>query len=326
MACDLETTQAAACASGIGKLDNPIVLMRAWAQTLADALGADDTLAEIQARACESGIGKLDNQIALLQVIAQSLCSSLDETEIVAGIIESFEGRSGITDLTQIAALTALVTSARANGWWDLSDVIYPFVGGTATAHSQNLKSSNHTITWNGTVTHNANGITGNAVDGYGDMGYDPSVDGVQYQLNSAHITLYRRTFGTDFRWYVGTAGGPDHAAMRHFNAGSIVANLNGGAFSHITASLGLMAGSRTGVSTDIAYAPDGSTAFANPSGSIPSLNMDVLAITGSDGVAGNFSDVNLAGLTVGGGLTAAMYALMQTDWQTFNTALGRQV
>lgn len=326
MPCDLLETQLSACESGIGKLDNQIALMQAIAQSMATTVGGEATLEAIQQRACESGIGKLDNQIALLQVIAQSLCSSLDESEIVAGIIESFEERSGITDPTQIAALTALVTSARANGWWDLSDVIYPFIGGTATAHAQNLKSSNHTITWNGTVTHDANGITGNAVDGYGDMAYDPSVNGVQYQLNSAHTSVYRRTFGTDFMWYVGTAGGGVHASMRHFNVGIFIAGLNGAGFSRTTTSLGLIAGSRTGVSTEVAYSPDGSTPSTNVSDAVSSLNMSVLAITGADTVVGNFSNVNLAFLTVGGGISAAMYASMEADIQTFQTANGRAV
>lgn len=329
MPCNLLETQEAACESGIGKLDNQIALLQVIAQSMAATAddGSDEsfTYAAIHERACASGIAKLDNPIALLQVIAQNLCSSLDESEIVAEIVESFEERSGITDQTQIAALTALVTSARANGWWELSDVIYPFVGGTAAAHAQNLKSSDHTITWHGTVVHDANGITGNAVDGYGDMGYAPSTDGVQYQLDSGHVTLYRRTFGTDFMWYFGGAGA-GFLSMRHTGAGQFQAAVNGGGFDRITASLGLMAATRTGVNAEAAYSPDGSTASVGASTAVPLVNMAVLAITGSDTVVGNFSDVNLAGLTVGGGITAAMYAIMQTDWQTFNTALSRNV
>lgn len=315
-----EETKCYLCTGGISQAEALILaLYRRW--LLVENPDADTSLNGLldyaKCYACQG--------LSLYQTL---MIAMLDQIygETVEAIVDSFVERSGITDLTQIAALTTLVTSARANGWWELSDVIYPFVGGTAVAHAVNLKSQDYTITWAGTVTHNANGITGNAVDGYGNMNYDPSVDGVQYQLNSAHITLYRRTNGADFMWYVGTAGGPDHSAMRHFNAGSIVANLNGGAFSHVGGSLGLVAGSRTGVSTDIAYAPNGSTAFANPSGSIPSLNMSILAITGVDGIPGNFSNVNLAFLTVGGGISAAEYATMEADIQDFQTSLGRQV
>lgn len=83
MACDLNTTQLAACVSGIGKLDSQIRLLQVIAQSTADTLEAispetDVTLDAIQLRACESGIGKMDNPIALLQVIAQNLCSQIE--------------------------------------------------------------------------------------------------------------------------------------------------------------------------------------------------------------------------------------------------------
>jgi len=122
----------------------------------------------------------------------QRLASLADVDEIV----DSFVSRSGISDATQIAAVTALVTSARVHGWWDLCDIIYPFVGGTAGTHAQNLKSSSFTITWNGTVTHNANGITGDGATGFGDTTYIPSSSG-QMILDSTHASFYRRTTGT---------------------------------------------------------------------------------------------------------------------------------
>lgn len=56
--------------------------------------------------------------------------------------------------------------------------VFYPFVGGSASAHSFNLANSLYTITWGGTVTHNANGITGDGATGYGDTGLAQSVIG----------------------------------------------------------------------------------------------------------------------------------------------------
>jgi hypothetical protein len=52
---------------------------------------------------------------------------------------------------------------------------LYPFVGGNAIAHSFNLADpATARITWGGTVTHNANGITGNGSTGYGDTGVAP--------------------------------------------------------------------------------------------------------------------------------------------------------
>jgi hypothetical protein len=47
---------------------------------------------------------------------------------------------------------------------------LYPFVGGSAVTNSFNLADpSVGRITWSGTVTHNANGITGDGTSGHGD-------------------------------------------------------------------------------------------------------------------------------------------------------------
>lgn len=49
---------------------------------------------------------------------------------------------------------------------------VYPFVGGTAVAHSFNLADpTTGRINWVGTVTHNVNGITGDGVTGRGETG-----------------------------------------------------------------------------------------------------------------------------------------------------------
>src|SRR6185295_17394845 len=119
--------------------------------------------------------------------------------------VASFIDRAGITSAAQIAALNTLVLAAKTNGWWDKCDLIYPFVGGTAQAHAQNLKSESFTITWNGAVTHDANGITGDGATGYGDTGYVPSSSG-QVTLNSAHLGIYRRNAGTNNRVYAGAS------------------------------------------------------------------------------------------------------------------------
>ena len=50
-----------------------------------------------------------------------------------------------------------------------------------------------------------------------------------------------------------------------------------------------------------------------------------VLAINTAD-TPGNFCDANLSGITVGSYIPFDLYTLMYSDWQTFQTALGRQV
>src|SRR5205085_1059836 len=67
-----------------------------------------------------------------------------------------------------------LVVSLKGAGLWTKLKAIYPYVGGSATAHKWNLKDPRvldaaYRITWSGGVTHNANGVTFDGSTGYGD-------------------------------------------------------------------------------------------------------------------------------------------------------------
>lgn len=80
MSCNLATTQAAACVSGIGKLTDPLSLLRVIAENFAESSFAGNSantnsVDDIMARACASGIGKLTDELALWRIIAQNLCA-----------------------------------------------------------------------------------------------------------------------------------------------------------------------------------------------------------------------------------------------------------
>lgn len=108
----------------------------------------------------------------------------------------AFITAAGLIDAAQISAINTLVADLKAAGLWDKMKAIYPFIGGTAESHKWNLKDPRDLdvafrIVWNGTVTHNSNGITGNGTDGYGDTKCSQSVN---VSLNSEHISCYIRT------------------------------------------------------------------------------------------------------------------------------------
>lgn len=285
-------------------------------------------LLETQEAACISGIGKISNPIELLQVIAQLSCERADATETEA-IVESFVERSGISDQSQIDAITGLVQAARDNGWWEKCDLVYPFVGETAGAHAHNLKSASFTITWNGTVTHDADGITGNGTDGYGDTGYIPSTSGTWQQRN-CHCYLYRRSYGSAVpRTYAGVLQGANLFSVRQafsvdrFSlAMNDIANANMGI---LPSSLGSCMGAKLDAALRRAYFGGVEYTAVASETSVPSFSVYVLALN-QQGASASFVDSNLAGLTIGSGITFAEYQLMASDWQTFQTALGRQV
>lgn len=80
MACDLETIQAAACESGIGRVTDPLTLLQITAQSALDWAkannpGDDYSLVAVQDRACVSGIGWVQDESVLLRLIGQNLCN-----------------------------------------------------------------------------------------------------------------------------------------------------------------------------------------------------------------------------------------------------------
>jgi len=88
---------------------------------------------------------------------------------------QAFLTAAGITDPTQITAVNNLTLGLKANSLWTKMVAVYPFVGGTATSHKWNLVDPRdldaaYRITWNGGITHNASGVKGNGVDGFGGL------------------------------------------------------------------------------------------------------------------------------------------------------------
>jgi hypothetical protein len=74
---------------------------------------------------------------------------------------QAFFVASGITDFTQQTAINYLVDNLKNEGLWTKMKVIYPLVGGNATAHALNLKNiSQFPLTFSG-ITHSSAGISG---------------------------------------------------------------------------------------------------------------------------------------------------------------------
>lgn len=83
----------------------------------------------------------------------------------------SFVARCGGLTAVQIAAVNRFVLMLKELGLWQKLVACYPFVGGTAAAHAQNLMSASYVISWFGGLTHSDLGVKGNGSTGYGDTG-----------------------------------------------------------------------------------------------------------------------------------------------------------
>lgn len=81
-----------------------------------------------------------------------------------ADAVQAFIGLAGITDITQILALNTLYNELFNANLWSKIQVLYPFIGGNATAHSLNFKdATQYPITFTGSIVHSANGVSGTA-------------------------------------------------------------------------------------------------------------------------------------------------------------------
>jgi hypothetical protein len=155
---------------------------------------------------------------------------------------QAFLTATGITDQTIIDALNAMDTSLISAGLLPsgtgagIITVLYPFVGGTASLHKWNFVNPQYSdaakrIVWFGGMTHNSNGITGNASNAYGNMFINPSTDfaiddiGFSYLCSDTgidgNVIWGIQTGGTDTRLFHFPAFNGANATQTHFNCAS---------------------------------------------------------------------------------------------------------
>ena len=119
-----------------------------------------------------------EEEISYLYNYGQGNKFSLVEnfTEDAQNVIAAIESTGTILNSTQKTAITNRIMNAKLDGVWSKWVAYYGFVGGTAASHAINWKNpSLYQITWNGTITHDSNGVKGNGSTGYGDTGINAS-------------------------------------------------------------------------------------------------------------------------------------------------------
>jgi hypothetical protein len=346
-----DTLPAVECVAGKppwSRLDDIYCAARAWS--------GDDSLSSC---VCVAGLTVSDRLTAIYEalfIVADNL--NLLSVECVDGLTLSekftaiyeavydvagfdpaaldFFDRAGITNVMQKDAINALVLGLRAEGIWDKFFALYPFVGGNAAAHSENLISSSFPITWNGTVTHNSNGITGNGTNGYGNcIGLDGSIIPALCGFTVYNRTTNAQSSGVTMRFCgIQNAAATglwclDYTDIGGFesNRGCIGAVASFVGDSSLVEKIGTISASRISA-TDFKSYNNGVqylTSAVNSVTVVPVLNMFILA-TNNNGSVENFSSDNLALASVHEGFTTAESVSLNTLVQAYETALGRNV
>jgi hypothetical protein len=264
------------------------------------------------------------------------LPAKTNERRTVSGSIDTdaqaFLTAAAISDSTIISAVDTLVKAYKSASIWNKMHALYPFVGGSATAHSFNLRNpAQFQMVWEGTVTHNSLGITGDGLTGSGLTNYNPSVSGV---LNDNHISIYNRTNTPSDSVDIGCeTTGSEWVIVARGGDGKTYTALLGGNASYPAVTLPTQTGSfivtkPTPSTTALWYNGveqlAGAAALQN---SLINNSLRVLATTNTNVLtAKRWASANLAMVSIGLQLTPTDVAAKVAADQAFQTTLGRQV
>jgi hypothetical protein len=242
---------------------------------------------------------------------------------------QAFITAAAITNPTQQAAINTLVVDLKGYSIWTKIKALYPFVGGTSTSNSYNLKNtSQYQITWSGGVTHSSNGVTFNGTNGYGNTGLNQLSVLTQ---NSQHISFYSRTntdgnFGEIGVRSVATAYTMLQVKYSNtfvvpinefYNFADNSANANG---------QGFYVGNRTGATLRNNW-KNGSKVHTSSSASQTQANFNFfVGALNNAGSAAAYTNKQCAFASIGDGLTDTEASNFYTAVQAFQTTLGRQV
>lgn len=254
-------------------------------------------------------------------------------TTIYDADAQAFITAAGITDLNQQTAIINLVLGLKTDFLWNKMQAMYPFVGGTATAHKYNLKNPLDTnaafrLNFSGGWIHSNNGALPNGTNAYADTFLVPSV--VQ-SLNNNGLGAYMK---------LNTGGGTDPVVMGTFNlvtqattlvmsAATVNSRLNANTWgSPIAGASGSYDAHKTGAANTVIYKNGTSlSGVYNSGGTLPTLNIYIgtLNFQGTPYSTGwTANEFRLAYISEG--LNATEVANLRIRSQDFQTALGRQI
>lgn len=236
---------------------------------------------------------------------------------------QAFITAVGITDATIIDAINTFVTEAKAQGIWNDLDKIYPFVGGTSTAHRYNLKNALADGTFFGGVTHNSNGVTFNGTTGYFDTGWATTSG----NLYNRHFSQYVVTQNSNTAW-AGSYDGTNLFGLRTDQARILdFVGLNSlYAVSPVYLTRASIMCANIDSSTVGKVYSNGVLAFTN-TGAInatPTTNTVYVGALNFNGTASFFHDSNVRFVTTGNKLDASKQAILNSLARYFNAILGR--
>jgi hypothetical protein len=256
---------------------------------------------------------------------------------------KAFITAAGITDGTQISAIYSLAFGLQQDGLWGKMKAIYPFVGGTASAHKFNLKDPRDLdaafrLLFVGGWTHSSTGALPNGTSGYANTYLQPDN---QSLYSNVALSYYSRTnTATSDRTEIGSYGNAANLfkayaisisraslSMSWFHDGNNALDRASGSNSIST---GFYVATRIST-TDNRIFKNASQLGINNTTALHSLltnNAPIyIAASNLDGTGAiQFSNRECAFASISSGLTSAEVSNLYTRVQAFQTALSRQL
>ena len=243
--------------------------------------------------------------------------------ELQATINRAFFEGFTIPSTTILAHCDTLITNLKSSGYWDLCDVFYNFAYNNSNLSNFsriNWKNANGVFglaTFNGGISYNVNGVTGDGITGFIDTNYNPSLIGIKYQLNSAHMIamLYSNTGNNPITGVAGTNVNLIYSstgAKRINNSNSV----NNTALDFT--GVGMMGLSRDSSTTVTSFLRN-TSAINNPSNSGAIQNSSQLLLRERT----VYSTNGISLFTMGESVTFIQFTSLRTHYNTFLTSLG---
>jgi len=208
--------------------------------------------------------------------------------------VYNFLTTAAIVNDTIKYALHELVTSLKANSLWTKTKALYPFVGGTSVTHSYNLKDPTlYTISWQGTVTHNYNGITGNGTTGYGNTGITSA--NLLTADNIGATWVVRNAAASSINWGATSGTGTNFHGSSNFSSNNRIHLNSETTVSDGTAGAGIYIGWRSGA--NVSLSKDGTAATTTNVGTASASTSQQISIGAwnNNGTRSLFSNANQA-------------------------------
>ena len=237
----------------------------------------------------------------------------------------------GTLTSTEQTAVNNLVIDMKATGTWTGMKAIYPMVGSSAAACSQNLKSSSFTGSFSSGWTFASTGVTPNGSSAFMNTAFTPNGN---LSVNSQSYGYYSRSNTAagakrEMGGYSPLLGGNEDVGLLAKYTGDLFYSIIGGTiYPNVanTDSRGLFIINRTSA-TNVKGYKNNSLVINGTNPNVTILNMPVyIGCRNTNTVPGEFTDRQCAFSFIGDALTDTQASDLYNSVQTFQTTLSRQV